>query len=295
MNLIYFYILSTLYRKPSTKQEYNTILFLLLLSLSRNTSMNTKKTKGSLRKKTVLNTKKSLDDNISKKVNIKSFNNLNSDYDFNDIPVSKDKIICTDITNNIKHISNSTTLHASELFHSHNYNFNLSENSNRTFRLPTLLFKGSFSDSFKGDVQFCDYISSINETESKLIITSNLLLLDHNKRDTAVLFIDGYLETSINYSIPSIYKLPLVCNRSNYVIRIPFNISTQVNLQYVIPGDRNSFSNLDLHLNKSSFTIKKQFFENKLLEDAIILYKKCTFIIIANYSIEILKNELFKY
>ncbi|MGG7077085.1 hypothetical protein [Clostridium sardiniense] len=200
------------------------------------------------------------------------------------------------ITSTIKHIDNSTHINSCYLSTKANYDtFNISEDINRTFKLPTLLIKCDISDSFKGDINFCNYIASINDIKNKLVITSNLLLLDVTKRDTGTLFLDGYLETDIDYSIPLELKVPLICKHSNLVLRSPLNISVPIELQYTVPSEENAFSDLDLSLVKSSFNIKTDLCEDLLLEDCISVYKGCELTIIANYYIEVFKNEVFHY
>ncbi|MGG7097745.1 hypothetical protein [Clostridium sardiniense] len=200
------------------------------------------------------------------------------------------------ITNTIKHIDNSTHINNCYLSNKTTYdNFNIAEDINRTFKLPTLLIKCDISDSFKGDIKFCNYIASINDIKNKLVITSNLLLLDVTKRDRGTLFLDGYLETDIDYSIPLELKVPLICKHSNFLLRSPLNISVPIELQYTVPSEENAFSDLDLSLVKSSFNIKTDLCEDLLLEDCISVYKGCELTIIVNYYIEVFKNEVFHY
>ncbi|MBM7834473.1 hypothetical protein, partial [Clostridium sardiniense] len=200
------------------------------------------------------------------------------------------------ITNTIKHIDNSTYINNCYLSNKATYdNFNIAEDINRTFKLPTLLIKCDISDSFKGDINFCNYIASINDIKNKLVITSNLLLLDVTKRDRGTLFLDGYLETDIDYSIPLELKVPLICKYSNFLLRSPLNISVPIELQYTVPSEENAFSDLDLSIVKSSFNIKNDLCEDLLLEDCISVYKGCELTIIANYYIEVFKNEVFHY
>lgn len=200
------------------------------------------------------------------------------------------------ITSTIKHIDNSTYVNNCYIPSNGKSNdFNISEDASRTFKLPTLLIKCDISDSFKGNINFYNYIASINDVKNKLVITSNLLLLDISKRDRGTLFLDGYLETDIDYSVPLNFKVPLKCERSNFVFRSPLNISVPIELQYSVPGSENAFSDLDASLVKSSFTMKNDLCESFLLEDHISLYKKCEFTIIANYHIEVFKDEIFNY
>lgn len=221
-------------------------------------------------------------------------NNFASNHQYKNINKNKGN----NINSTIKHIDNST--HISNCYipssgKSNSFNFNISKDNNRTFKLPTLLIKCDISDSFKGDINFDNYIASINNINNKLVITSNLLLLDVSKRDKGTLFLDGYLETDIDYSIPLNIKIPLKCQRSNFVVRSPLNISTPVEFQYTVPGEENAFSDLDISLIKSSFSIKKDLCDSFYLEDPIYLYKTCKLYLIANYYIEVFKEEVFNY
>lgn len=239
-----------------------------------------------------LNTSHSNTENIEDN----NINNTTDDFVSNCQYSSTNKSTLNKITSTIKHINNSTNINSCYSSNKANYdNFNISEDINRTFKLPTLLIKCDISDSFKGDINFCNYIASINDIKNKLVITSNLLLLDVNKRDAGTLFLDGYLETDIDYSIPLELKVPLICKHSNFVLRIPLNISVPIDLQYTVPGEENTFSDLDLSLVKSSFNIKNDLFEDLLLEDYISVYKGCELTLIANYYIEVFKNEVFHY
>lgn len=241
-------------------------------------------------------------DNLNSKLsNINTNNFTKSKFKYstdnsNNVSNNKDSLSYFKITNNIKHISSNIINNPSiDITNYNKLKFNTIENNDRIFKLPTLLFKCNISDSFKGDIIFSAYIASINGIKNEFVISSNILLLDVNERNKGTLFLDGYLETDIDYSIPLEYKIPLVCNYSNYVVRNPFSISLSVNLEYPIPGDENAFTNLDLKLLKSSFNTNYELADEIYLNDSIFLYKNCSLSVVADYYIEIFKLETFSY
>lgn len=212
-----------------------------------------------------------------------------------------DSLYIKNVDTDISHVSNATWIKnpkINEIINLDNNNFNIYEDSNFRFTLPTSIIKCDISDLFKVTIDFFTYIDSISDIKSNLIITSNLSnlnLLDIYDKNKGVLFFDGYLEVTVDYSIPLNYTLPLRCGNSNCIITIPFSISGPIDLEYTTPFSKNSFNNLDISLTDVSFNVEKDFSKEKKLDDSISLYKKCDLTLDVKYSLEIFKNELFNY
>lgn len=205
------------------------------------------------------------------------------------------------VDTDISHISKATWIRnpkINETIDLDNNNFNIAEDSIYKFTLPTSIIKCDISDLFKVTIDFFAYIDSISDIRSNLIVTSNLSnlsLLDIYDKNKGVLFFDGYLEVTLDYSIPLKHTLPLKCDNSNCIINIPFSISGPIDLEYTIPLSKNSFNNLDISLTEVSFNVEKDFSKEKKLNDFISLYKKCDLTLDVKYSLEVFKNELFNY
>lgn len=202
------------------------------------------------------------------------------------------------VDTDISHISKATWIRnpkVNETINLYNNNFNIPEDSNCKFTLPTSIIKCNISDLFKVTIDFFAYIDSISDIKSNLIVTSNLSLLDIYDKNKGVLFFDGYLEVTIDYSIPLNYTAPLRCDNSTCIITIPFSISGPIDLEYTTPLSKNTFNNLDISLTEVSFNVEKDFSKEKKLNDFISLYKKCDLTLDVKYSLEIFENELFNY
>ena len=222
--------------------------------------------------------------------NIKDKNTLFSDtYNSTKFNTSIDFI--KNITNDIHHLKNSTIITNNEIIDYENPNLNNEQNKSK-IKVLKLLSKCHINDSFKGTIKFSDYIHEITNIENKLTLTENLLLIDINKRNKGTLFLDGYLETSIDYSIPLCFHVPLRCKISNYVIRTPFKISSSINLEYEITDNENDFYNLNFSLSNISFNMRNIYLDNKPLEEFINLHKEFNMTINVNYDLLLFKKEL---
>ena len=310
MNLVYIYKLYQL-NKLNYKNNNNILYILLLLLIYKNskneTNFNTDlsnlnnntvnyKVKNN-RTPIIKNKQLKLNNNFINKTkksetkfdyNIKDKNTLFSDT-YNSTKFNTITNFIKNITNDIHHLKNSTIITNNEIIGCENPNLNNEQNKSN-IKVLKLLSKCHINDSFKGTIKFSDYIHEITNIENKLTLTENLLLI--NKRNEGTLFLDGYLETSIDYSIPLCFHVPLRCKISNYVIRTPFKISSIINLKYEITNNENTFYNLNFSLSNISFNMRNIYLDNKTLEEFISLHKEFNMTINVNYDLLLFKKEL---
>lgn len=310
MNLIY---LSKLYRLNKLNYNNNILSILLLLLIYKNNQdkTNFKSTSSNLNADTTYYKVKNNSTPIKKTKEVKFNHNFinktkksetKSNYDIKDkkslfsdtyknTNLNNSIHFIKNIINDIHHLSNSTIITNNELDTYKNIPSNNIED-NQKIKILKLLVKCHINDSFKGTIKFSNYIHEITNIENKLVLTENLLLLHINEENKGTLFLDGYLETSIDYSIPLSFNVPLKCKISNYVIRTPFKISKPINLEYKIKDIKNAFSNLDFSLSNISFNMRNIYLDTKPLEELINLHKEFHITINVNYDLELFKENI---
>ncbi|MDQ0148260.1 hypothetical protein ACFO6R_03080 [Eubacterium multiforme] len=310
MNLMY---LSKLYRLNKLNYNNNILSILLLLLIYKNNQnkANFKDTSSNLNTDTIYCKTKNNGTPIKKTKEVQFNHNFinktkksetKSNYDIKDkttlfsdtyknTNLNNSIHFIKNIINDIHHLSNATIITNNEL---DTYNNIPSSNAvnKQKIKILKLLVKCHINDSFKGTIKFSNYIHEITNIENKLILTENLLLLHINEENKGTLFLDGYLETSIDYSIPLSFNVPLKCKISNYVVRTPFKISKPINLEYKITDIKNAFSNLDFSLSNISFNMRNIYLDTKPLEELINLHKEFHITINVNYDLELFKENI---
>lgn len=312
MNLMYlskFYKLNRLNYKNNN--NILSILLLLLICKNNQNKTNFKDTSSNLNTDTTYYKVKNNGTPIKKTKEVKSNNNFinkteksetKNNYDIKDKKTlfadtykntnfNNSIHFIKNIINDVHHLSNATIITNNELGTCNNIPSNNTEDKQK-IKILKLLVKCHINDSFKGTIKFSNYIHEITNIENKLVLTENLLLLHINERNKGTLFLDGYLETSIDYSIPLCFDVPLKCKISNYVIRTPFKISKSINLQYTINSDNNAFVNLDFSLSNISFNVRNIYLDTKPLEEFINLHKEVHITINSNYDLKLFKEDL---
>lgn len=310
MNLMY---LSKLYRLNKLNYNNNILSILLLLLIYKNNQnkANFKDTSSNLNTDTIYCKTKNNCTPIKKTKEVQFNHNFinktkksetKNNYDIKDkttlfsdtyknTNLNNSIHFIKNIINDIHHLSNATIITNNELGTCNNIP---SSNAvdNQKIKILKLLVKCHINDSFKGTIKFSNYIHEITNIENKLILTENLLLLHINEENKGTLFLDGYLETSIDYSIPLSFNVPLKCKISNYVVRTPFKISKPINLEYKITDIKNAFSNLDFSLSNISFNMRNIYLDSKPLEELINLHKEFHITINVNYDLELFKENI---
>lgn len=218
------------------------------------------------------------------KLNIKRFNQK-----YNLIKIrNKSTLYENNLKISIIHLKNSTYLKSiNNNFLEHKSNFNILKYNSKTNKVPICFGIFSIIEIFKGDIEFPKHITSINSIKNSLKLCSSSLILDSNSRSSGFLFINGYIDIDLTYSIPENKKIPLISKMNNYIIRIPFNSSIHVTLNSQVSGNKLYFNESNIVLKKSNFTTDVKARDIEVIEDCIYLHKIFQFSIIVNYSIEI--------
>ncbi len=193
------------------------------------------------------------------------------------------EIVCS-----LKHLKNSTHLKKDSF--PLKLQLKISESKNIDSlppKTPILLSNLNIFDIFKGNICFSKNITSIKEIKNKFILTSSNLIIDKDNKKCGILFLEGYLESDITYYLPECYKLPLISQKENCVIKTPFNDGIFLMFDYEIAEYANYFNSLNISLKEYKFTLDVKLLDKYPLDDSIYLYNNLKLSIIVESTLEL--------
>lgn len=193
------------------------------------------------------------------------------------------KIHCT-----LRHLKNSTHLEKNALpLKIHLKLSNLQNTEALPAKIQLFLCTLNIFDIFKGNICFPKNISSVKEIKNKLTLNSSSLIIDKDDKKCGVLFLCGFLESDITYSLPEYEKIPLVSKRENCIIKTPFNNSIFISFDCEVNKDNNYFNDFNICLKEYKFSTDVKLLEKYYLDDYTSLYNNLRLSVIADYTLEL--------
>ncbi|MGG5461396.1 hypothetical protein [Clostridium sp. B9] len=279
MNLNYIFSLFIFYCKKLLSKECTKLLFCFIISqivliLISKKDYNNKISQPAYKKY-----------KLKRKLPILLANNTNPSIDSSADSSSDTFKIPLKITSNIKHLKNSTHFKQKDL-PIKTFNFDKITTSLPP-KTPILLNDFSIVESFVGNICFYKYILNIKNIRNNLILKSSTLILDNDNRKCGVLFLSGYLEIDLMYSIPDTLNLPIISSTKNYVIRVPFSSALHVKFENEVSGDKFYFTNLNICLKDTKYSVNSKLINESKLDNDISLFNAIRLSTIVNYSVEL--------
>lgn len=271
MNLKYIFYLFILYCKNIPSLNFKRLLFTFLFYQI-----------------IILKTKLSKNDNIieNKSLNIKKFKKTHYTIKIRD-KNSLFKKINSLSSNSIIHMKNSTFLKDIEYSFNNNIDSELQENISFPYRKTICLNKFYIIETFKGDIEFPEYINTIVSIKNNFKLCSSSLILNHNDKSYGSLFLNGYIEIDLTYSIPENNHIPIISKTYNYMIRIPFYSSISIKFNSPLKGKKLYFDESNISLESNEFNTDIKLNNLKKLDDYMYLCKSITLSIVVNFSLEL--------